>query len=177
MAKAAQAKPKPSPAAKPDDAEELYSISKLAEYYDLDRATMKRRLTDAGVLPALDEPRRKLYRLSEVEAALETDTGLDEIKLRKLTAEAQLKELELQREQEQLLPRKEVEDYTQKLFTAMFQRLGIRLPREIAPQLWKAESQAQMTKQLETSIKAVFNELRADHRRFLSSDSAGDPRK
>lgn len=151
-------------------AEELYSVTRLAEYFELDRATMRKRLDEAGVEPVVDQANKRLYRLEDAEAAMEQEGDLEEIKLRKLTAEASLKELELGREKGELLPRKEVEDYVQKLFTALYQRLAVKLPREIGPQLFKAESTAQLTKDLQTNLETIFHEIRTDHRRLLGSD-------
>lgn len=150
--------------------EELYSISRLAEYFELDRTTMRKRLEAAGVEPVVKKLNQKLYRLEDAEAAMGQEEKLEQMQLRKLTAETLLKELSLEQERGDLLPRKEVEDHIQKLFTAMYQRIAVRLPREIGAQLYKAESTAQLTTQLSTSLQTIFHELRNDHSRFLSSD-------
>jgi hypothetical protein len=166
MSTKAKAQPKTKPAPKEKE-EGLYSISKLAEYFELDRSVLRKRLDDARIKPVVNEPKRKLYRLEEAEAVLEKDERLDETKLRKMRAETALKELELQREQGDLLPCKEVEDYLLKLFTALYQRVCVRLPRDIGPQLYKADSPASLTKDLQTNLETIFHEVRTDHPRFF----------
>lgn len=164
------AKPKGKAKTKPDESE-LYSISRLAEYYGLDRGTMRTKLAEAGVSPIVDEARKKLFDLQEVETALEnTDSEKDEFTLRKLIAETRLKEHELSVEQGLYLPKKEVETYVQNLFGACFQRLAVSLPKQLGKQLFKASTAAQATTILSSSIQGVFNELRRDHRKLLVSD-------
>lgn len=164
----------PSPPVEPAAAEEgLYSISRLAEYFDVDRATMRKRLDESGVKAVSEKAKEKLFRFEEAEAAMleaGDDPLLDEAKRRKLTAEAKLKEIQVKREEEDLLPRREVEDLVQKLFTAMFQRVAVRMPRELAPQLAKAENTAQMIAILQTSVEKIFNDLRTNHQSLFSRD-------
>lgn len=169
-----QPKPQPKPPAKPpakpkEPEQEHYSISRLAEYFELDRAVLRKRLDNARIKPVINEPKRKLYRLEDAEQVLQTDEQLDEIKLRKLRADASLQELKLQRENGEMVPRKEVEDYLQKLFTALYQRVCVRCPRELGTQLYKADSPAALTKDLQTNLETIFHEVRSDHRRFFDS--------
>ena len=166
------AKPKAEPPV--IEAEETYSISKLAEYYGVDRSVMATKLNRASFEPVINEPRRKEYRLEDVEPLVEAEQNREEVKLRQMTAEMRLKELELAEDEGSLMPRREVEDHLQKLFTAMFQRLAVRLPKEIKGQLNKASNEAQIASILQTSISGIFNELRRDHTKFLPRDSAGD---
>lgn len=173
----AKPKPKTAPVAKPAQSakqpepdEGLYSLSYLAEYFELDRATLRKRLDEAKVKPVVNEPNRKLYRLEDCEAALQQENELDAVKLRKMQAEATLKEILVERETGDVVSRKEVEDYLQKLFTALYQRITVRFPRDIGPQLFKAESAAALTKDLQTNLITIFHEVRTDHRRFLDGD-------
>jgi hypothetical protein len=162
---------KPAQSAKqPEKDEDLYSLSYLADFFEMDRATLRKKLDEAKVKPVVNEPNRKLYKLEDVEAALQQENELDAVKLRKMQAEATLKEILVERETGDIVSRKEVEDYLQKLFTALYQRLAVRFPREIAPTLYKAESPAALTKDLQTNIETIFHEVRTDHRRFLNGD-------
>ena len=177
MTAKAKHKPKPSPkpatkakAAPKEEAEELYNISRLAEYFELDRATMRRRLEDAGVKPVKKLAKETRYRLEDAEAAMQEDDAKDLVQLRKLDAEASLKELELARARGEVLPRKEVEDQVQRLFSAMYQRVCVRFPREIGAQLFKADTTTQLTTTLQRSLQSIFNELRTDHSRYLGGD-------
>lgn len=148
-----------------------YSLLKLSEHFEIDRTTLRQRLDNAGIKPVIDKANRKEYRLEDVEPLFESEEDLDALKIRKLKAEAGLKELELDEQRGDLLPRKDVEDHLQKLFTAMFQRLTVRMPKEISRQLHKATSPAQVTTILQTSIQQVFNELRRDHTSLFPHDS------
>lgn len=144
-----------------------YSISELATLTKLDRGTLRQRLKD---LPSKQGPKgAKVYSLKRALPILVSGDSpqLDEAKLKKAWAEAHMKELELDREREDLSPTKEVRDYLIDLFKRMHDRLGKRLPREIAGQVFKCESSAQVTDVLRIAIGQVFNDIRSDHKRFL----------
>jgi Protein of unknown function (DUF1441) len=143
------------------------SISELAKLCGLDRATVTKRLASVPSSPGAKSA--KLYLLSEALPALikGESSEMEEAKLRKMQAEAHLKELEFRREQEEVVEVKEVLNYTLQLFKGMHNRVGVRFPREIAQQLYKAESPAQITEVLQREIGRIFNELRSDHKRFL----------
>lgn len=156
-----------STSAKTTSEETLYSISKLAEHFVLDRATVRRRLKD--VQPVRATAREKLYRLAEAEEAINTEdeAGYEAARTRKVAAEAARLELKLAQERGELLPTADVREYALKLFKAMQNRVGVRFPREVAPALYKAESEAQITEILQREIARIFNELRSDHTSLL----------
>jgi hypothetical protein len=147
-----------------------FSISQLAKLSKLDRATVTKRLelveSTSGAKGA------KCYTLAAALPALIAGerTEMDEAKLRKMEAEADLKELEYKREQEQVVEVKDVHNYILQLFKGVHNRIGLRFPREIAQQLYKAESPAQITETLHRDLGRIFNELRDDHKRYLRSD-------
>ncbi|HWQ34875.1 MAG TPA: hypothetical protein VNQ79_18675 [Blastocatellia bacterium] len=161
-------KAKPIQAAAGQD-EELCSISRLAEYFDLDRATMRRRLDDAGKQPVSARAKEKLYRLSDAEEAVAAadSSDLEAARLRKLNAEIRLKELEFERERGELVYVKDVRDDLQQIFHRLFQRTAVQLPREIASALFKAETSGEMAEILQRSLEKVFNDLRNDHQSYL----------
>jgi hypothetical protein len=144
-----------------------FSISQLSKLSKLDRATVTKRLE--GVKSDDGPKGGKYYTLAAALPALISGerTEMDEAKLRKTQAEADLKELEYRREQAEVVEVKEVHNYALNLFKAVQNRLALRLPREIAPQLYKAESPAQITEVLQRETGRIFNELRDDHKRFL----------
>ncbi len=148
-------------------AKDSYSISQLAKLCHLDRATVTKRLE--GVVSVAGAKNAKLYALSDALPALIAGerTEMDEAKLRKTQAEADLKELEFRREQEEVVEVKEVHNYTLQLFKGVHNRIALRFPREINQQLYKAESPAHVTEILQRELGRIFNELREDHRRFL----------
>ena len=149
---------------------ETFSISQLAKLAKLDRATVTKRLEK--VVSTGGAKGAKLYDLSDALPALILGerTEMDEAKLRKMQAEADLKELEYRREQEEVVEVKEVRSYTLQLFKGVHNRIALRVPREISQQLYKAESPAQITEVLQRELGRNFNELRDDHKRFLRSD-------
>lgn len=150
-----------------DGADGLYSISALARLTKRDRATVVKCLKD--VKPVEERAKETLYALHEAVPAIVAGASaeMDEAKLKKAKADAHLRELELKREQGEVVEVKEVRAYAQALFRGLQQRMAVRLPRDIAPQLYKADSAAQITEVLQREAGRVFNELRDDHTRFL----------
>lgn len=144
---------------------ETYSISQLAKLCGLDRATVKKRLDGVESQPGAKNA--KLYTLEvAVPALINNDDEHDREKLRKTTAEADKLELQLQRERGEVLPVKEVRDYLQDLFKRLQQRTVVQMPRDIAQQLYKAESAGQINDILQRELGRIFNELRSDHKSF-----------
>lgn len=146
---------------------ELYSISELARFTALDRATVTKRLD--GVECTEGARGAKTYSLYAALPALIAGerTEMDAAKLRKMQAEADLKELDYQRERSEVVPTKEVGDYALRLFKAMHNRIAVQFPRSIAAQLFKAESAPHITETLQRELGRIFNDLRDDHKRFL----------
>lgn len=149
------------------DYNEPLSISKLAELCGLDRATVAKRLKE--VEPEREERKLKLYRLEAALPALIAGASaeMDEAKLRTAQADAELRELRLQREREDVVEVKEVRNYAQALVRGIHQRVAVQMPGLLAGQLYKAESAAQITEILQRELGRTFNELRDDHKRFL----------
>ncbi len=152
------------PAKKPSD---LYSLSALARLCKRDRATVAKCLKD--VPPVEERAKEKLYTLAAAVPAIVAGASaeMDEAKLKKMQADARLRELELARERAEVVEVKEVRNYAQALVKGIHQRIAVQLPREIAAQLYKAESPAQITDILQRESGRIFNELRDDHKRFL----------
>jgi nitrogen-specific signal transduction histidine kinase len=138
----------------------LYSISELAELTTLARATVKKRLD--GIEPQGGAKNAKTYSLKTALPALIAGASaeMDEAKLRKTQAEASLRELELSVESGEYVPVKEVESQRVKECQWLVNRLQARMPREVAPQLFKAESQAHLAEMLQHEIGRALNEWR-----------------
>ncbi len=145
---------------------ETYSISALHRLTKLDRATIRKLLSD--IKPVEEKAKEKLYALKDALPALigGKSAEMDGAKLRKVKTEAALKEMELQRESGELLSVKEVRDHLQDLFKRLQQRTAVQLPREIAQLLYKAESAAQITDILQRELGRLFNDLRSNHQSF-----------
>jgi hypothetical protein len=144
--------------------EELLNISKLAERFDLDRATVRSYLAAAGVKPRQVKKREKLYLVAEVEPYLDNSSDpLKAARLRKLEQESDLLDLKLKRERGELVLISEVGDEIQEVFKRLYQRLAVQYPREIAAQLYKAESPGQITDIMRHDMGRFFNEIREDY--------------
>jgi phage terminase Nu1 subunit (DNA packaging protein) len=156
-------------------ADELLSISKLAARFELDRATVRKRLTAAGAVARRETAREKLYALAEVERFL-TDVGdpLDAARLRKIEQESDLLELRLARERGDLVSMQEVGDELQEVFKRLYQKLAVQYPREIAAQLYKAESPGQITDIMRHDMGRIFNEIREDYTSLFREDKRRD---
>lgn len=144
------------------------SISQLAQLTALDRATVAKRLDAADIPSAKGLKGAKTYGLAAALPALIAGerTEMDEAKLRKVRAEADTKELELERERGEVLSVREVRDYLQDLFKRLQQRTAVQMPRDISAQLYKAESAAQITDTLQRELGRIFNDLRSNHQSF-----------
>lgn len=149
---------------------DLLSLTRLAAELHVDRNTLSRK---AAALAHVAGPQgARLYSRRAVEELLaaDDDPELAEARRRKVAAEAELLELRLQREREEVVPVAEVRDYALKLFRALHQRVGVRFRREVAAQLYRAESPAQITEVLQHELGRIFNELRDDHPKFLAEE-------
>ncbi len=149
-------------------AEKGYSVSALARMMGIDRRTLAARLEEAT--PLHSSAREKLYRLSDAMQGFiaqplqgQEVAALAESKGRKLAAEAELLELRLGRERGELVPYAEVRDQLHRIFRDFHVRLAKRMPRELAQQLYRAESAAHVTDILQREMDRMFNEFRADH--------------
>jgi DNA-binding transcriptional MocR family regulator len=147
--------------------EQLYSISQLAALSGLDRATVTKRLAEVPFEEGAKNA--KSYALDVALPALIAGESaeFDAAKLRKMQAEAGLRELDLERERGEVVSTKEVGDYALRLFKGMHNRVAVQFPRSIAAQLYKAESAPHITETLQRELGRIFNELRDDHTRFL----------
>lgn len=147
--------------------EQFYSISQLAKLTGLDRATVVKRLE--GVPHAEGAKGAKTYRLAAALPPLikGQSSAYDEAELRKMEAEADLKEHKLAVEQQQYVPVKDVRDYATRLFQGIHRALAVQFPHEVAATLYKAESQAQIEEILKRELGRRFNGLRDNHKRFL----------
>jgi hypothetical protein len=149
--------------------EPLLSVTALAKLFRVDRGTVARRLEK--VTPAQVDSRGKFYRLEDAAPAMARtgDVG-PSARQEKTEAEAELLKLRLRREKGEVVPIAEVRDYAVRLFKAMHNRIGQRLPREISAQLYKSGSAAHLEETLAHELGRVFNELREDHTKFLREE-------
>jgi hypothetical protein len=149
--------------------EELLSISKLAFRFNLDRATVKKRIAEARIEPAEEKANEKLYELTEELNSILNDTAkpLDIARLTKLSTENEIKELELQKRKGELLPIGEVKEAIQGIFAGLQKEIVTNLPKKLAPKLKKAKTVAEITGILVRELDIPFNDLAEDYEKFL----------
>lgn len=139
---------------------EKYSISALARLSGLDRATVRKHLE--GVEPVEVKSKEKIYALEDALPALikGRSAEFDEARLKKIKAEASLKEHDLAVERAEFVAVKDVETERVKECQWLFNRLVSQLPREISTQLYNAESPAHIAEILKHDLGRVLNEWR-----------------
>lgn len=146
-----------------------FNISELAKGFRLDRATVKKRIEDAGIEPTSQRSKETCYRLTpELETALlAADDSIDAEKLRKLKAEADLKEMEAARQRGELVPADEFTEIVQQLFGALHKELAVRLPKRFGAKAKKAKTPAEVSAALAREVGQVFDSLRDDWPAYL----------
>jgi len=143
---------------------DLFSVSELAKRFQLDRATVTKRLEK--VKPVSEAANKKLYDIAEVEDLLSED-ALDEAKLAKLNTERELKEHQLKVARGEYAPVDEFKDIVQRIFSNLHKRLAVQLPRKLTRKLLHANSETEINEILGSNISTVFDELRTDYKKFL----------
>lgn len=144
----------------------LYSISALSRKFKLDRATVRERLEKAEIKPHSAKQKEKLYHLDDVEIVL-SQSELNEAKLRKIDAEAELKELELKRKSGEYASVAEFTEITQKIYSRLYKKLAVQLPARIASRLHNANSSSEVADLLKREISKEFDDLRTDFTKYL----------
>ena len=151
---------------------EILSISKIAFRYGLDRATVSKRLQEAGIEPVEEKEKEKLYEINEaLEIAVTAAKPIDRVKLRKEIAAAEEKELKVAEKKGELLSASEVAGLFQSLFSGLYRTFTNQQPNRLAGKLAKAKTSAEARKILSEDAKRIFSEMREDFTPFL--DDAG----
>jgi lambda repressor-like predicted transcriptional regulator len=151
----------------PEETPGLYSISQLAKLTGLNRATVTDRLDGIASQPGSKGAKR--YALADALPALVAgrDLNLDEAKLRKLTAEAQTKELQLDREKAEVITIVEVRGELQQIFRSLHNRICIQFWRDYATRLHRAKTPGQLAELGQTAQAKTCDELRKNYKALL----------
>lgn len=144
----------------------LYSITALSKKFKLDRATVRERLEAAEILPRITKAKEKLFHLDDVEVVL-AQSELNEAKLRKLDAEAELKQLEVKKKLGEYASVAEFTEVVQQIFGRLHKKLAVQMPGRIANKLHNANSAADVAAILKAELGKEFNELRNDFTKYL----------
>lgn len=143
-----------------------YSISALSRKFKLDRATVRERLETAEIKPVAVKAKEKLYLLDDVQIIL-SQSEMNEAKFRKLDAEADLKELELQVKRGEYASVAEFTEIVQKIFGRLHKKLAVQMPGRIALRLHNANSSSDVSDLLKAEINKEFDALRHDFKQYL----------
>ena len=142
------------------------NTSELHRATGLDRATVKKRLKDAGVKPIKTESRKTEYDANKAMSALSsTDSrshGYDKARTQKTTAEAARVLLKLQRERGELAPISELRDFAFNLVKALYTRLK-RYPREAKARIHKAKTPDEVEQIINADLDLIFENIKRDH--------------
>lgn len=154
--------------AKPPEYERL-STSKLAFRFDLDRATVTKRLELAKIAPVEAKAKLRLYELTpKLEAVLSAiHDPLAEVKLRAATADAMYREAKVAAMTGDLVPLIEAQELTQRIFSTLHRDIVIQLPKRLGPRLARIKTAAEATKLLKQETEKIFRNLRNDPEGFL----------
>lgn len=150
--------------------ENLLSVSKLAFRFNLDRATVNKRIAEVQIKPYSEKEKEKLYELTELLESVLNDTSkpLDIARLKKMTAETELKDLELQKKKGEVLPVNEVKEAVREIFSNLHKEITMQIPKKIASKIKKAKTIAEIQAILTTELNKPFNILRVDYPKFLN---------
>lgn len=148
--------------------DEYYSTTQLARMFKMDRVTCAKRLES---LTAKAGPRgAKLYRLSEAYPLLmpsDTETSLDEAKLRKARAEAERVELQVARLRGQLIDVESAKSALYDVFRTLYQRIVVIYPRVASTELALIKDRGSVELKLRQDLTEIFNDLRANPIQFV----------
>lgn len=154
---------------KTETEEKLLNLSQLEFRFGINRATIRKRLSESGIEPHTEREKEKLFLLTdEIEEILtKSSDGLNAVKLRKETADAELKEIKVAEARGETASVAEFIGVTQQIFGSLHKKLAVQLPKRIAARLAKAKNQAEISQILTQEITKEFTDLRSNHKKFL----------
>lgn len=157
----------------PETKREL-NLVELAEEFNLDRATVAKRLAD---VPFRRGPKNsKLYDVELAAVAIEESEDSPEMeaaKLRRAIADAERAEINVAKLRGTLVNRIEVLTEVQEVFSRLYQSVTIQYIRRNAGRLSKLKTSAELAERLQGDLMAIFLEI-ADDYSFTTSPRSGD---
>ncbi len=151
----------------------LYSISALSRKFKLDRATVRERLEKAEIKPHSEKAKEKLYHLDDVEIVL-SQSELNEAKLKKIDAEAEIKLLELKRKSGEYASVSEFTDTVQRLMSEFYSRTVVGLPARVATKLHNANSSSEVAAILKAEMIKEWTNLRDNYPEYINDHRSGN---
>lgn len=152
---------------------DVLSISKLAQMFGLDRATMAKRLQ--GLEPVSESNAGKLFRLGDVVRKLteQRPAETEDAKNRKTQADAELAELKLAERRGEVVPISIVRDELHTIIKGIYQRCVVTFPQSVADKI-VGLSAGEAQKILRDEIAIIFDELRSSHQAYIGCDLFSD---
>jgi hypothetical protein len=150
----------------------LIKTTDAAIKYRVDRATVRVKLEQAGVKPVPNTMERGVwYDADEVEAVFNSE-DIDEVKLRKLQAEAQLKEHELSIKKGEFASVAEFTELTHQWVGWLYKQTSSRIPaQKVLKQIARSKSEAEAKAILKKHVDEIWQEFRTGHLAILNSDN------
>jgi hypothetical protein len=146
-----------------------YNISELAKIYGFDRATVSKKLDDAGIKPHKGKVgNEKLYFLSEVEPVLAQE-NLEEARLRKMRADAELSEIKALEKKGDFASVAEFTELTHQWVNVLFTKFDKKFPENVTAKVAKAKNKAEAIAVVRREVQAIFNEFRSNPKKFLNA--------
>jgi len=143
---------------------EWLSESEIAKRVKLHRQTVVSRLEDLGREPDEERSHAKLkvyWFDDELQfAILNAKDKYAAVKYRDTKASAELKELKLAEAREELVPKAEVIELSQELYSNVYKEFGVSLPKRVAGRLAKAKTAAEVTKILKLETEKSLKKIR-----------------
>lgn len=143
------------------------SISALSRFFKLDRATVRDRIEKAGVHAVSVKAKEKLYRFEDVDLVL-SQSELDEAKLKKLEAEAELKELDLAVKRGEYASVAEFTEIVQRMMARFYQKTVQAMPTRIASKLHNANSTIETAEILRAELIKEWKHLRDNYPDYIN---------
>ena len=147
---------------------QTFNISQLAFRFDLDRATCRKRIKEAGIEPVEEKAKEKLYEMTDRLAAVldQTDAKLADAKRRMTEADARLKEMRVMEAEGELIETEEVADIVTRLFGGQYKE-HIRMIRRWAARVTKLKTPAEAEKLMVADYQRSAERLKKDFESFL----------
>lgn len=152
-----------------ESGEKLLNLSQLEFRFGVNRATIRKRLQAAGIEPHTEREKEKLFLLTdEIEEILKASSdGLNAVKLRKETADAELKEIKVAEARGETASVAEFTGAVQTIFGTLHKKCCVQKPQELAKKVAKLTNQAEIAKLIANEYSKIFNDLRSNHKDFL----------
>jgi DNA-binding transcriptional regulator YhcF (GntR family) len=154
------------------------SISELARIFNLDRATVSKRLKDIEPASQVGYKGAKEYTISEVthllQSSAQSSYGEEQAKVRRAMADAEKAEINVAKLRGELVSVSEMKDAVHTLVKSLFQRCVVVSPRALARKIIGKSDPGEVEIILRAHYSEIFEELRALPTNFLNNTEETD---